>query len=486
MGNRQSPDKLDTLWLLNRQGSHSTPKPKLEFDNAGNWTSTILYGTTQNRTHNVKDQTTVLDGNATTHDARGNLLTFEHNSKDYTITYDVENRITQVDVDNDDVEYRYDAFGRRTIRKEGSDETALLWWGSSECAEYEHTATQPTIQNDIFCDPNRLNAVIARAVDGSKFDLEFYHKNYLDHVYAVSDDNGNLIEHYRYTAYGEQEIYNATGTLITTSAIGNEITWNTKRTDTITGFYMYQYRHYAPQLGKWINRDPIEEDGGLNLYGFLDNSSISSFDYKGLFRINYNNLTDQDVVKFEKALKDVKETCQKTVKNIKAFRRGLEILCAKMMKEMNEGAMLRTADETIKGCCCLVSLGADLKKLQEVLENIIKDIDSSTTPLNVEQLSLSSDTYARIAPFTNRLQLSTNAQGDWRQDGGFSSTLLHELSHLHGTVDELGNRRAENFNPFNNAHVIETFVLSDNIAQNVWVRSKLRKCAKKGGLVWPR
>ena len=267
------------------------------FDNAGNWTSTILDGTTQNRTHNVKDQTTVLDGNATTHDVRGNLLTFEHNSKDYTITYDVENRITQVDVDNDDVEYRYDAFGRRTIRKEGSDEKVLLWWGSSECAEYEHTATHPTIQNDIFCDPNQLNAVIARAVDGSKFDLEYYHKNYLDHVYAVSDDNGNLIEHYRYTAYGEQEVYNSTGTLIATSAIGNEITWNTRRVDTITGFYMYQYRHYAPQLGKWPSRDLIEEEGGVNLYGFVGNNGVNYWDYLGLERLNlaYRVLEEDDV-----------------------------------------------------------------------------------------------------------------------------------------------------------------------------------------------
>jgi len=29
------------------------------------------------------------------------------------------------------------------------------------------------------------------------------------------------------------------------------------------------YRFYNPELGRWINRDPIEEEGGLNLYGFV-------------------------------------------------------------------------------------------------------------------------------------------------------------------------------------------------------------------------
>ena len=101
--------------------------------------------------------------------------------------YDLDNRIIKVDVDNSDVEYRYDALGRRVIRKEGSTTTALIWWGNSECAEHKHTATQTVIQNDIMSHPTRLNAVIARAVDGSKFKLEWYHKNYLDHVYAVSD-----------------------------------------------------------------------------------------------------------------------------------------------------------------------------------------------------------------------------------------------------------------------------------------------------------
>ncbi|MEN9990447.1 MAG: hypothetical protein RLZZ224_149 [Verrucomicrobiota bacterium] len=43
----------------------------------------------------------------------------------------------------------------------------------------------------------------------------------------------------------------------------------------------YGYRYYHPQTGRWINRDPIEEKGGLNLYGFLGNDCPNYVDYLG-------------------------------------------------------------------------------------------------------------------------------------------------------------------------------------------------------------
>jgi len=44
----------------------------------------------------------------------------------------------------------------------------------------------------------------------------------------------------------------------------------------------YLYRFYSPQLGRWINRDPIEENGGINLYGFVGNDGVGKFDILGL------------------------------------------------------------------------------------------------------------------------------------------------------------------------------------------------------------
>ena len=42
----------------------------------------------------------------------------------------------------------------------------------------------------------------------------------------------------------------------------------------------YGSRYYHPQTGRWINRDPIEEEGGLNLYGFVLNDK-NLWDYLG-------------------------------------------------------------------------------------------------------------------------------------------------------------------------------------------------------------
>jgi len=42
------------------------------------------------------------------------------------------------------------------------------------------------------------------------------------------------------------------------------------------------HRFYNPDNGRWLNRDPIGELGGNNLYAFVDNDSIAFFDLLGL------------------------------------------------------------------------------------------------------------------------------------------------------------------------------------------------------------
>jgi uncharacterized protein RhaS with RHS repeats len=39
---------------------------------------------------------------------------------------------------------------------------------------------------------------------------------------------------------------------------------------------------YDPSLGRWINRDPIGEAGGLNLYTFVQNRPVNAVDRNGL------------------------------------------------------------------------------------------------------------------------------------------------------------------------------------------------------------
>ena len=65
------------------------------------------------------------------------------------------------------------------------------------------------------------------------------------------------------------------------SAIGNDILWNVKRYDGAAGTYLYVFRYYAPDTGRWLSRDPIKELGGVNLYGFVGNDSINLIDFLG-------------------------------------------------------------------------------------------------------------------------------------------------------------------------------------------------------------
>jgi hypothetical protein len=39
---------------------------------------------------------------------------------------------------------------------------------------------------------------------------------------------------------------------------------------------------YNPSTGRWLSRDPIGETGGLNVYGFVRNTSVNAFDILGL------------------------------------------------------------------------------------------------------------------------------------------------------------------------------------------------------------
>ena len=48
-----------------------------------------------------------------------------------------------------------------------------------------------------------------------------------------------------------------------------------------SGVRYYGHRYYATGIGRFINRDPIEEAGGINLYGFVLNEPVRHWDYLG-------------------------------------------------------------------------------------------------------------------------------------------------------------------------------------------------------------
>ena len=81
---------------------------------------------------------------------------------------------------------------------------------------------------------------------------------------------------YEYSPYGE--FLRSEGTY----AKENPFRFSTKFTDDETGLVDYGRRYYSPSQGRFLGRDPIEETGGLNLYGFCGNNSINRWDYLGM------------------------------------------------------------------------------------------------------------------------------------------------------------------------------------------------------------
>ena len=94
-------------------------------------------------------------------------------------------------------------------------------------------------------------------------------------VMGYFNANGASVAEYDYGPFGEP--------VKSTGPKANEFPFrfSTKYQDEETGQLYYGYRLYDPPSGKWLSRDPIEEQGGINLYGFVDNDAVNSFDYLG-------------------------------------------------------------------------------------------------------------------------------------------------------------------------------------------------------------
>ncbi len=81
---------------------------------------------------------------------------------------------------------------------------------------------------------------------------------------------------YEYGPFGEP--LRASGPM----AMVNPFRRSSKYTENESGFVYYGYRYYNPETGRWLNRDPIGERGGVNLYGFVGNNPINLWDILGL------------------------------------------------------------------------------------------------------------------------------------------------------------------------------------------------------------
>lgn len=92
-------------------------------------------------------------------------------------------------------------------------------------------------------------------------------------IIALKDSSGADVSTYAYTPFGSLEN--------PVDGDENPFRFSSEYADDETGLVYYNYRYYSPQLGRWTKRDPIEEQGGVNLYVMCINATTLSYDKRG-------------------------------------------------------------------------------------------------------------------------------------------------------------------------------------------------------------
>jgi RHS repeat-associated protein len=224
------------------------------------------------------------DDRVLTYDENGNLIAQEINdgaavSGGTTISYawDVADRLIEVEYDYNvgdtkSAEFEYDAFGRRvriTKKTNGTPDSdyRYVWRGLAIAQEREWDDN--ALVREFFPQGERHN--------GS--DVYLYGRNHLGSVVSVWEDDGDLAAHYEYDPYGRRTVQ--VGSNLTPMGFTGHFTLQVGASAG-EDIVLAPYRAYDPELGRWISKDPIKEDGGVNLYAYCHNNPVVRADLTGL------------------------------------------------------------------------------------------------------------------------------------------------------------------------------------------------------------
>jgi len=260
------------------------------YDLIGNQTNFVANAATNAYTHNSLNQLetanipqfSILNSPFSIfHDLDGNLT----NDSVFAYSYDAANRLASVSSNGVVlVANEYDYRNRRIRKTTPTAETTFVYdsWnlihetvatisgGVTNTTEIQYfwgADLSGTLQG-----AGGVGGLLAVSLNGA-----FYFPSYDNNgnVMKYIDESGNVVAAYEYNAFGK--------TMLQSGPLADFFRhrFSTKYYDSETDLYYYGYRFYSPTLMRWLNRDPIEERGGLNLYGFCGNNTISRFDGLG-------------------------------------------------------------------------------------------------------------------------------------------------------------------------------------------------------------
>lgn len=256
-------------------------------------TASISGGSPQNGTVNVLTRPVT---ETFRYDESGNLI----EDSLWIYEWDAENRLKRMFTNPSvnwsgsvrELIFTYDYLGRR-VRKVSKENAAttydrkFIYDGWTLLAEMD-SATNKVVQSYVW--GLGVDGSLGSSGGGGALVLETIHNDIaLTPFHVIADGRGNvtaLINYttgamaaaYEYGPFGEKvrsEIFEPS---LSHQPFGHA----TKFTDRESGLVYYGYRFYDPSLGRFLNRDPLEETGGVNLYAFVRNSPVNAWDYLGL------------------------------------------------------------------------------------------------------------------------------------------------------------------------------------------------------------
>jgi RHS repeat-associated protein len=212
---------------------------------------------------------------AYTYDDDGNMLT----NGDWTYTWNAENRLVQAESANKKLEFVYDYMGRRISKKVYtgstgnwtlSTEQKFAYDGYLQIAEFDGS---DSIQKSYVWAGSSTMEWQKDHVN-NKYHYSLYDAN--KNIVGTVDVAGTLTSEYEYSPFGK--IFAQSGTY----ADENKFRLSSECQDAETELVYYNFRYYNPELGRWLSRDPIDEKGGIHLYGMVNNNPVNKWDELGL------------------------------------------------------------------------------------------------------------------------------------------------------------------------------------------------------------
>ena len=265
------------------------------FDNIGNRATASAAGTQTNYATNALNQYASVDDFAPAYDADGNATQIKTATGTWQITYNGANRpVTWVKSTGEKIFMMYDSLGRRFEKRVlNAAGTRILReryvYVGYNCVQILNGDDGNAVEKEFVWDPTEPTGTRPLTWTFVKRGLNLFYahdgnKNVSD-VFFLALQNG-VAAHYEYAPFGAIT-YTVKNTPYTIDLIAaNPFRFSSEFYDPELDLIYYNYRHYSPALGRWLSRDPIEEQGGLNLYAFCKNNGIFYADRRGYVPCN--------------------------------------------------------------------------------------------------------------------------------------------------------------------------------------------------------